>query len=138
MKLLLLHLSDIHISASDDPILERQARIVAAVRNLTQDLDLCVLALSGDITFSGTGDQFGLAANFLGDLRDLLGKALGGSVRVETVVIPGNHDCNFQMGGGVRDILIDRIATSGAQPIAMDVACVCTEVLNEFLHFSGL
>src|SRR5437016_8669568 len=39
VKILILHLSDIHISSPDDPILTRGNRIVEAVRNLDYALD---------------------------------------------------------------------------------------------------
>jgi hypothetical protein len=132
MKLLVVHLSDIHIRSTDDPILERNAKIVEAVRGLATGLDFCVVAVTGDIVFSGTAEQFSVAADFLRGLRTSLQRDLGKDVRVETVLVPGNHDCDFGLAGGVRDILIEKITSTQPASVPPDIATVCSEVLSEF------
>ncbi len=43
MKLLILHLSDLHITGSGDPVLARTDAIIAAVQNIDYAIDAAVL-----------------------------------------------------------------------------------------------
>lgn len=65
MRLLLVHLSDLHITNSQDPTLNRNLQIADSVKNLDYTLDLCIVAITGDLTYSGKEDQYALAWNFL-------------------------------------------------------------------------
>ena len=53
MKVLILHLSDIHFVEGDNLIRARLQKIVAAVRSVEHKFDTCLLLVSGDIAFSG-------------------------------------------------------------------------------------
>ena len=57
MKLMLIHLSDIHIASEEDVITNRHSQIVNAVRNLDYSLDMCVVVVTGDVAFSGNDEQ---------------------------------------------------------------------------------
>ena len=54
MKLLLVHLSDIHFTSDDDAITNKYHYIVDAVKNIDYSLSVCVVVVTGDIAFSGT------------------------------------------------------------------------------------
>ena len=72
MKLLLIHLSDIHITSDDDVITGRYPQIVNAVKNLDYSLDMCVVVVTGDIAFSGTDEQYLVAYEFFENLKQSL------------------------------------------------------------------
>src|SRR2546430_11605965 len=72
VNLLLLHLSDIHFKSAKDAVLRRGDAIVDAVRNLDYDIDLAVVAVTGDVAFSGLSDQYNTAAAFLGRIVERL------------------------------------------------------------------
>ncbi len=58
MKLMLLHLSDIHITSEDNSITQKYPYIVDAVKNLDYELDMCVVMVTGDIAYSGQEYQY--------------------------------------------------------------------------------
>ena len=84
MKLLLIHLSDIHITSDDDAITKRYPQIVNAVKNLDYSLDLCVVVVTGDIAFSGTTEQYFVAFEFFEHLKQLLSQSLSGRSTTST------------------------------------------------------
>ena len=93
MKLLLLHLSDIHITSDDDVITSRSPQIVNAVKNLDYSLDLCIVVVTGDIAYSGTDDQYFVAFEFFDSLKQHLSDNLSSTphqhpVPIHFIVLP--------------------------------------------------
>ncbi len=72
MKLLLVHLSDIHIKGDADPVLARANLIADAVQNLDYALDAAVIVVSGDLAFAGSTKQYDVAWQFLNSLSTVL------------------------------------------------------------------
>lgn len=92
MKILFLHLSDIHIR--ENTILY-QINANAMVRSLTQigKFDECVLIFSGDITQSGGENEYKVAGRLFGQiLRGINEKYFDGKYSIPIMVVPGNHD----------------------------------------------
>ena len=128
MRLLVVHLSDIHIKAEDDPVLSRVQRISEAVESRRADADAVVIVVTGDIAFSGTADQYEIATRFLKSIaKDISGEPL-------IVVVPGNHDCDFTADSGSRKALINVLETSS---VAVDESIVdqCVSVQSHFFAF---
>ncbi|HEY6963466.1 MAG TPA: metallophosphoesterase [Gaiellaceae bacterium] len=73
----LLHVSDLHFGARDDPVLER------ALATLVERVDPELVIASGDLTHRGRRDQHERAAAFLRRLD------------LPVVAIPGNHDIPY-------------------------------------------
>ncbi|NBB87899.1 MAG: hypothetical protein GVY12_16985 [Bacteroidetes bacterium] len=144
MRLLLLHLSDIHVSNSDDPVFNRAEDIVKAVQNLDYRLDLCTIVVSGDIAYSGTDEELMEGWSFLGTIREGLQKKLSHgngqsrSVPVEFVVVPGNHDCDFSGAQVARHRIADQIIDNPKDAKDDSVVEVCTGVQNNFFEFRNL
>lgn len=109
MKLAILHLSDVHIASAADPVLRRGHSIVAALRAQISGETAVLIVISGDVANSGASSEYELAKQFIGELLDAVGKipqiALLGSV-----VVPGNHDCNFRDEGDARPGLMGIVA----------------------------
>ena len=140
MKLMLIHLSDIHIYSQDDFITSRHSQIVDAVKNLDYSLDACVVIVTGDVAFSGSDEQYLVAMEFLDEIKQLLSAHLAGptgsrSVPVHLVVIPGNHDCDFTVGGEVREILTNSVLGDYSKSEIPEVVQVCTAVQDSFFGF---
>ena len=142
MKLLLIHLSDIHIINDDDAITKRYPQIVNAVKNLDYSLDLCVIVVTGDIAFSGTTEQYLVAYELFEKLKQLLSQSLTGApqhhpVPVNFVIVPGNHDCDFTASGTVREIVTEKILDDTSIAEKPDIVQTCTEVQAPFFDFVG-
>jgi hypothetical protein len=107
MRLLVLQLSDIHIKTQLDFVLSRAGRIADAVKDLDHEVTHCVLALTGDIAYSGTAEQYAWAAKWVAQVRDAVSSALQGRASVTVAAIPGNHDCDFREPSPARAALLD-------------------------------
>lgn len=94
-SLAIVHLSDLHIGSIDDPLLAKSERIArAALNELGDDVDTCVIALTGDATSSGREEQFIVVRLLLDEIRKRIASARPG-LTVSIVTVPGNHDCDL-------------------------------------------
>lgn len=71
MKVLLVHLSDLHLQG-DDNVLSRAGKIASAVRDRDPEVAACFVVVSGDTAFSGLDEQYSAAVDFLGELNEEL------------------------------------------------------------------
>lgn len=140
MRLLLIHLSDIHVRGPKEAILERRGAIVDAVQNLDYSLDGCVIVVTGDIAYAGTENQLtqawefldGLKTDLIEKLRSIEGQTL---LPVYIAAIPGNHDCDFQDIGNAREFVIDGILRDPSKEPDPSTLEICTGVQNHFFEF---
>lgn len=110
MSLSIIHLSDIHIKGNSDVILERiDALKFACVSSLSSNGDV-VIAISGDVTFSGQKHQYEIAREILDDIAKYIGEQKGSKVHI--VCVPGNHDCDLSEETSIRKSLIDSARSS--------------------------
>lgn len=133
MKLAILHLSDIHLHGSNDPILIRAKDIAKSTFIHARASDACLILITGDIAFSGTDDQYKLAKLFLDEIREAL--KIEGCPQVDVLMVPGNHDCKLVPENIARTIIIERVAND--QSYATDPQCVdiCASVQNDYFEF---
>lgn len=139
MRLLVLHLSDIHFKAKLNPILEKVDAIAAAVRS---ELDLhnptaCLGIVTGDIAYSGKLAEYDQASEFFTRLKSSLACAEGLEA-FEWVLVPGNHDCDFDRHTDARQTMIDTISSNPGQIATKDtsIADLCLGVQSEFFKFA--
>lgn len=93
MKVLFLHLSDIHILNKKSCNLNNINNIVNSL-NVVQEFEKITIIVSGDITFSGTKSQFELAKKLLGSLISGIKEKFKYFEKIDVLVVPGNHDIN--------------------------------------------
>lgn len=117
-KLMLLHISDIHIKTSSDAILNRAANIAAATFPRLPEVHTVALIVSGDIAYSGKKNQYELATKFIEQIKTTITNEAP-RVGFEVFICPGNHDCDFDFHDETRDAVLARIRTlDGADPSA--------------------
>jgi len=138
VKVMVLHLSDLHIRRPVDVLLKRTEQIAGAVQAVCTaepELALCLLVVTGDIAFSGAKEEYALAQEFFTSLRTNIA-ALRDNLRVEEVFIPGNHDCHFGTSSA-RDIVRKHAVETYNDLSNPDesVVTVCAEVQDEFFRF---
>lgn len=142
MKLLLIHLSDIHLRGDSDPILQRGKCIADAVKNFDYEINLAVVVISGDIASTGYEGEYVLASEFIEELSKCLSEGLGSgdgsrSVPVYCVVVPGNHDCYFSGSDKARNMVIDGVRKEKDQARDSSVVEICTGIQSSFFQFSS-
>jgi hypothetical protein len=108
MRIAIIHLSDIHFQASSNALVSRADRIIAAIRPILQGVQGLVFAVTGDVAFSGSQSEYQIAFDFFMNLRTLIESEI--SMPVQFLFIPGNHDCNFGLGGDVRPALLETLS----------------------------
>src|ERR1700752_3976741 len=111
MKLLLLHLSDIHFKSDKDPILGRVGRITGAVKSVDLDIDARFLVVTGDIAHSGDPAQYELALDFFTRLKTSIHE-IDSTKPSFCIYVPGNHDCDFGGEHDARQSLINTLGSS--------------------------
>ena len=137
MKVLLVQLSDIHLRG-EDAILARATNIASAVRDRGLGVAACFIVVSGDTAFSGLDEQYSVAVDFIGELKERLISYLNDGAKVRVVVIPGNHDCDFKTANGVREKLLDSVEANPEQASDDEVIKACTTVQDNYLMYMDL
>jgi 3',5'-cyclic AMP phosphodiesterase CpdA len=66
MRIGIVHVSDIHLRAGNNPISSRVGAINAAIRGVAQDISDLLLIVTGDIAYSGKQEEYAVATDFLG------------------------------------------------------------------------
>ncbi len=137
MKVLLVHLSDIHVRG-EDAVLYRAGKIASAVRDRDPDVAACFVVLSGDTAFSGLDEEYSAAVGFVGELKEELASYSRNGADVQVVVVPGNHDCDFGASNGVRKRLLDGVEANPEQAFDEEVVEACSSVQENFRGYMDL
>ncbi|WP_196593183.1 metallophosphoesterase [Pectinatus sottacetonis] len=95
MKILILHLSDLHIRDKYTISTEKINKLGEAVSQFRDKIDECIIVLSGDIVFSGKCSQYGVAKYLLGKFISIVSDKLNIDTFIQILVVPGNHDMNY-------------------------------------------
>lgn len=95
MKIGLIHFSDIHIKSASDLIITNKEAVSRACKAAVNDCTKVVVAITGDIAFSGTEEQYKVAYDFLKFIEETIRKESVFINQYEYVMVPGNHDCDF-------------------------------------------
>lgn len=132
MRVLIVHLSDIHIRGADDPVLSRVQEIGAAASSRAADASHVLLAVSGDIAFSGAPAEYKHAVRFLAGVSECF------DVPCTVVVAPGNHDCDFSAPSAVRDALVEAVRRDETLAEQDDLVSSCLATQDGFFAFRDL
>lgn len=96
MKILILHLSDLHIKDNTHTKDEVINPIVSVLQELPS-FDKAILVISGDVAYSGKKEEYAHAVHFIGKIIQKLKKNyFEQNQQIDTIVVPGNHDIDFK------------------------------------------
>jgi len=135
MKLVLVHLSDIHLRHSEEqnPVLPRAEKLAAAAcSSASCDIDCCFVVVTGDIAFSGKPEEYILANKFFNELRKCLCGRLP-ECKIHFVIAPGNHDCDFSESDSRRALMLRNLTSSD---IDESVLSHCAGVQDNYQDFA--
>ena len=134
MKLMILHLSDIHLRNNKrNYILDRAEKLASATASVASDVENCFICVTGDIAFSGNSNEYELAEKFFTDIKEYLSNELEELV-CHFVFVPGNHDCDFseEEGREKRNFFLENLTPDNLKPLFCEE---CTEVQTNYRKF---
>lgn len=137
MRVILLHLSDIHIRNGYNPIINRVKNIANSLNIWTDEECVCFLVISGDIAYSGDSDEYEIAYKFISDLLQEI--RLNNKIsQAYPILVPGNHDCNFTNEKSTRRGLVDRLreVDKPSKYIDNDYIDDLTRIQKEYFAFA--
>jgi hypothetical protein len=135
VKLLVLHLSDIHIKTTSDFILDRAALVVSAVKNIDPNLGAVACVLSGDVSWSAGEDEYGLALDWVRSVESELRGAFPKPVAIRFVAVPSNHDCDFTEATEARALVSEVVTKTPGRLRDSSFADICLEPQRRFFQF---
>lgn len=120
VSVLIAHLTDLHVQSAEDPVLTRAELIGRAIAGeVDAETKVVVLALGGDSAYSGKTFQFQNAARFYKAIKAKV-EAERPTVEVQTVVVAGNHDCDFAWNASEERAAAAATAGAGAPVGALE------------------
>lgn len=134
VTILVVHISDLHFRVSANPHQGRALAIAAATKTISRDVEAIFIVVSGDIAFSGTQGEYEIAGHFLADLQQAINEQCQPSA-VRLVLVPGNHDCNFEKDSKARQLIVANLATNPYAEIDQSIVMQCTSVQEEYFEF---
>jgi Calcineurin-like phosphoesterase len=135
MNALLVQLGDSHLTRNNAAMSTRFEKLPNSLRDLDSDVASIIVLLTGDLTWSGTKNQFdAFSADFKSMLRSIAELFPGAGLHVAGV--PGNHDCDFSHTmAGARQHILRSLArsTSDIDKATVDLCCSVQENFFAFL-----
>ena len=128
MNLAIVHLTDLHVQSDTDSVLARGEAIVAATKSRVTQADAIIVAVTGDLSYSGKESELLDASILLDGVATTLATATGATTCV--AIIPGNHDCDFSVTGDLRQLLL-----KGIEPlddVSDETLSLLTKPLDQF------
>ncbi|PRC94039.1 metallophosphoesterase [Solimicrobium silvestre] len=106
MKIVILHLSDIHFKQSDNPI-ENQLQLISnAVKTIEPNAEDLSILVTGDIANTGNENEYIKASIFFKALEARI-RELQNFKNITWCFSPGNHDCDFSNPSKIRSELLE-------------------------------
>lgn len=133
MKILLLHLSDIHFKTLADTAMSQVRAIAATAISRIHSAESVFVVVSGDIAYSGNREQYEIASAFFEELRSALADETDNPIHF--ILVPGNHDCDFSEDQSVRQALISTVLQKDGSNITPAIIDECVKVQGCFFEF---
>ena len=135
MNIAVLHLSDIHLTTQDNPVLSRVTQICQAIGNMTQSADAIFALVTGDISDNGKKAEYEKADELFQQLFSGLSRYSNQEIRL--LLMPGNHDCLHIINkGNVRKATVDAIKAGTIKPDQDDVIKQCCAAQTNYNAFA--
>ena len=119
MKSLIIHLSDAHLKDKtyiEEKIINAQIQALNAI----DSFDKCFIVFSGDLAYSGQENEYKKASLYLGKLWKKISDKYQSTYPVNTLVVPGNHDVDFNREKRNRSDIAQLLSSSVSESIIVD------------------
>lgn len=133
MNIGILHLTDLHLNASDNFITTRINKVYDSLKIDFVNLERVYIVITGDIVDKGVQLAYSIAKKILLELKSKL-ESINNKLVVRFIIVPGNHDCNFNYDSQLRKITINTLSydTIGEDESVIDL---CLSVQKDFWNF---
>uniref|UniRef100_UPI003216BB96 metallophosphoesterase n=1 Tax=uncultured Draconibacterium sp. TaxID=1573823 RepID=UPI003216BB96 len=133
MNIGILHFTDLHIKSTDNFILSRIDKIHESLRIDILKLERIYFVITGDIIDKGIQSGYLQAKIFLSELKNKI-KTTNDKLIVKFIIVPGNHDCNFNYDNQLRR---NSLNSMGYDILGEDnsVIDLCLSVQKDFWEF---
>lgn len=133
MKIGILHLTDIHLSITEKWLEDKMQKIAAAIKNDFEETSKIFIVITGDLTQSSSQKEYEKFSELLLKLISYL-KVIYKNIPIENIILPGNHDCDFNLDSQARRNLIQNI---DYESIGNDESVIenCVSVQKNFWTF---
>lgn len=96
-----MHLSDMHFVSGENYTRDNINGIVSALNSSIANIAHVLIIVSGDLSYSGKESEYKSVKKFFGDLKKCIIERYG-IQDVRYVMVPGNHDVDYNIGVGDR------------------------------------
>ncbi len=124
MKLLILHLSDMHFQSHDNFREENIKAIVGTLQQSAAGIQHLLIIVSGDCAFSGKKDESIQAAEFFEILKTTIYKRYK-IQDIQFAIVPGNHDVDYDLG------MMDRFGLEAIEKANLYEASINSELKKQ-------
>jgi len=139
LKLLILHLTDIHVKQGADALALRVPVMVNAYQNLQYSYAGIIFAITGDLAYSGEDHQYAAFQGFLSALKEKTRSAFAdkgiSSPPIYCAAIPGNHDCDHSTIEPARNVMLDRVLSTPSSALEPSIASICLQPQERFFEW---
>lgn len=136
MSLLILHLSDLHLSSGANTAQDHIDHIVGAVQAEALGCSAILLAVTGDLIDRGSTLAFDKVTDFLNSLEEKL-RSLKPGIAYASAIVPGNHDLKLTPEDQARTHLVQAIQQNPALLDKADDSLLapCVNAQADFFRF---
>ncbi len=134
MTIGILHFTDLHFNSENNIISSRIENFYSAVKLELQEIKQLYIVISGDVVNKGNIGGYQEAKEYLEKIKEKILQVIPLS-NPKFVIVPGNHDCNFDYDNQLRK---NAISSMGYETIGVDdnsVIDICTNIQNDFWEF---
>ncbi len=135
MKILILHLSDMHARPQCRQFEERMNALNGVINQLAPGISHCFIVISGDLAFSGSHEQYLFLGSHLRSLRqETESKKLFDTIQY--IMVPGNHDIDPCLDNEERKNLIKEIQGNANMQVDQSPIKAVISAQNAFFDLS--
>lgn len=128
----IIHISDFHFRAGSLEAKRLISPFATSVRASGGQASGLLVALTGDVAYSGNIDEYATATQVLHPLVNELQQIA--EMPLHVAMVPGNHDCNFKQDTAVRKAVLKTMAAAAEWDSSVPPAC--TSIQRHFFDFA--
>lgn len=136
MKVAIIQLSDIHLKSEKDFVIIHQEEFYRSCKHIINECSNLIIVITGDIACEGAKEEYDLATRWLNNCVQSWKREARFLNKVDYVIVPGNHDCDFSESQTIRETIKQSILNKDLLE-EKELADLCLSVQNNFWNFYG-